>query len=342
MKSVAVTRVTPSSNYYKRYLKTDPVADFEHAIHQSDTFCIASDMVADLVLCPDLIFHQNRHAECPFTVVSKLRRKYGRRLRFYDSSDNPLPAFCGGYVSLEKGMLIHKYNCSVPYIATHSRFEPYSDARGRKHLWSFMGSAGTPASKGYEVRKNLLTMSSDESYVYDSSNLPVWQYDDHSLRVQLDAADQMKHVMQKSRYVACPRGGGATSMRFYEAMACGAVPVLIGDSWIIPDVPYLGESILRIRQRDVTNIHSYIANDAGNWESRQQRIVQIYRTYLSSNTIADTVLGKIAECDSVLSDNELYVSACSYYLKIIRKIVNRLYDFNLKYQGVTCVNNNPM
>jgi hypothetical protein len=245
MISVAVVRIAPSKAYYQPYLKSDPAADFEARLERSRHHQIVSPQRADYVICPDLLFFQNGHKECRYSEILRMLRQYGDRMRFYDTSDNPVPSLCGGYVSLEKSMSEVGYNCSVPYISNHTKGNPQLSPVGREYLWSFMGSPGSIHSKGYQVRQELLKLESKMCFIADSTNVPVWRYDPDSLRLQAEASARMTRVMGNSKYVACPRGGGPTSRRFYESMACGAVPILLGDTWQIPQIPHLSEAIDR-------------------------------------------------------------------------------------------------
>lgn len=40
--------------------------------------------------------------------------------------------------------------------------------------------------------------------------------------------------IMRSKFVLCPRGHATSSIRFYEVMAAGRVPVVISDDWVVP------------------------------------------------------------------------------------------------------------
>ena len=46
-----------------------------------------------------------------------------------------------------------------------------------------------------------------------------------------------QEVLMRSRFVLCPRGRGTSSMRLYETLAAGRVPVIISDEWVAPRGP---------------------------------------------------------------------------------------------------------
>ena len=49
--------------------------------------------------------------------------------------------------------------------------------------------------------------------------------------------ERFRSVMGRSRFVLCPRGKGTSSIRLYEALAYGCVPVIISDDWVAPAGP---------------------------------------------------------------------------------------------------------
>lgn len=48
------------------------------------------------------------------------------------------------------------------------------------------------------------------------------------------ADEAAKELHASSRFALCPRGDAVYSFRMAEALSCGAVPVIIGDGWVLP------------------------------------------------------------------------------------------------------------
>ena len=44
-------------------------------------------------------------------------------------------------------------------------------------------------------------------------------------------------TMFRSKFVLCPRGHGTSSIRLFETLAAGRVPVVISDDWVAPKGP---------------------------------------------------------------------------------------------------------
>ncbi|MFL6530832.1 MAG: exostosin family protein, partial [Chthoniobacterales bacterium] len=61
-------------------------------------------------------------------------------------------------------------------------------------------------------------------------------------------------VTKATKFVLCPRGIGASTIRLYETMRMGRAPVILSDSWVAPDGPRWDEFSIRIPESDVSQI----------------------------------------------------------------------------------------
>ena len=63
-------------------------------------------------------------------------------------------------------------------------------------------------------------------------------------------------LMQMSKFILCPRGFGTNSIRFFEAMAFGRLPVLIADSTKLPlenKIRY-NDFIVRVKEDELESL----------------------------------------------------------------------------------------
>lgn len=75
---------------------------------------------------------------------------------------------------------------------------------------------------------------------------------------------QYKNVLSRSRFSLCPRGTGASTMRFWESLQAGAIPILISDEMTLPPIPSNNltnwdKVIIRVAEKDVLQIPNIIA-----------------------------------------------------------------------------------
>ena len=54
-------------------------------------------------------------------------------------------------------------------------------------------------------------------------------------------------ILLDSRYSLCPSGSGPNSIRFWESLGAGSIPILLADTLELPEHHLWGESILRVK-----------------------------------------------------------------------------------------------
>ncbi len=57
----------------------------------------------------------------------------------------------------------------------------------------------------------------------------------------------------------CPRGAGTSSIRLYETIAAGRVPVIIADQWVAPSGPHWEEFSIRWPEHRVRDLPAFLA-----------------------------------------------------------------------------------
>ena len=126
----------------------------------------------------------------------------------------------------------------TPHATHQNKFYPvahfstiYSDDKvrflDRPLLASFVGSYAT-----HIVRKsiaNILSIRKD-CFTYDTGS---WHYDKSSedkIQFQL----MYKHTLKNSKFVLCPLGTGPSTIRIWEALSSGSIPIIISDNLKLP------------------------------------------------------------------------------------------------------------
>jgi len=60
---------------------------------------------------------------------------------------------------------------------------------------------------------------------------------------------EYQNILQRSKFSLCPRGSSCSSVRFWESIHAGAVPILISDNWDLPDWDW-NNTIIKIKEED--------------------------------------------------------------------------------------------
>ena len=179
-----------------------------------------------------------------------LKHPYIRRFRpkcFLFSTDyRVLPFLPGVYTALEKSWYLpHRVrpgfypSCLInPLI----KFEPAPD---RDLLYSFMGDVQTAP-----VRKALAQLEHPRGLWVDTSR--------ESQAVMWKGTAEQREIFWKryvdtarrSKFILCPRGLAASSIRLFETMCLGRVPVILSDEWVRPEGPQWEKFSIQIPERD--------------------------------------------------------------------------------------------
>ena len=113
------------------------------------------------------------------------------------------------------------------------------------YLYSFMGSTGNAA-----VRPNLARLAHPRSSFQDTSadfaRLLRWEM---SPRERRDYHRRYAELTKASKFILCPRGLSCSSIRLFETMRMGRVPVILSDDWLPPHGPCWEKFVVRVREK---------------------------------------------------------------------------------------------
>lgn len=104
-----------------------------------------------------------------------------------------------------------------------------------------------------------------------------------------------RNGLQNSKYILCPKGMGQNSIRFYETLANGRVPVLVSDHVQLPlshEIPW-DKIVIQVPERDIDNIMSYLGLSDAELESRSQLAMSIHRKYFTSDKLKEFMVASI-------------------------------------------------
>lgn len=183
----------------------------------------------------------------------------GRRRAFvYSQSDFPVPWAPGVYASLPASRAGGAFAGGF-YVAHHHREEGGigADLEAARQLepdllWSFVGT-GT----NHAVRQRLLELRDPRALVADTrawSEEVRWAWAAERRADGRAAFAGFANAMGRSRFVLCPRGRGASSIRLFEAMQVGRCPVIVSDEWLPPPFVEWESCSLRVPEAAVAEL----------------------------------------------------------------------------------------
>jgi hypothetical protein len=173
-----------------------------------------------VVDCPDkadiILFISDRRYYHSGIYCSDIFKKYSEKCLIFDFHDRTIPRIPGLYATIptylhscpiyEYGFYPSNYGC----FDLDNAIKSFTEC---KYLFSFMGSMYTCP----HVRGQVLNLMHPRSYLKDTSK--------HG------PVDLFSDVLINSKFILCPRGIAPATIRVFEAMRAGRVPVIISDEW---------------------------------------------------------------------------------------------------------------
>lgn len=111
-----------------------------------------------------------------------------------------------------------------------------------------------------EFFKNSIIIENQEFYNSDKKRVLLETYcklKSQEKEMEIEYID----IMSRSKFSLCPRGIAYGSLRFWESLKAGSIPILIADGLYLPQNWNWNSTILRISEDDIKNAHPNYISD---------------------------------------------------------------------------------
>lgn len=249
MARVLLVSATPAED--ETYYNLAPVRALRESAH-SDRFrehSLTEDPeAADIILFAEFYgggFHFERVRRHPFV------RRFREKCFLFCSNAITIPFLPGIYASVERRWSSSR-TCGGFYVGVdQNEFTTYTAPReDLPYLFSFVG-----CMTNAPVRQRLSELSHPRGLIRDTAGGFA-----RLLHLKMSGDERREYhraysdVMKATKFVLCPRGIGASTIRLYETMRVGRVPVILSDPWVPPHGPSWDEFSIRIPESDVAQI----------------------------------------------------------------------------------------
>ena len=160
----------------------------------------------------------------------------------------------------------------------------------RPLLYSFHG-AYNPKLYLSGVRKNIFEMNHPDNT--SVKNIGVWFYESVVYSTKQNKTGEINTTGQyeestksynklllDSRFSLCPSGSGPNSIRFWESLGSGAVPILLSDSLELPEHELWEQAIVRVLEKDVEKIPEILGEiNAEQEKMMRKNCLKLYKNY---------------------------------------------------------------
>jgi len=176
---------------------------------------------------------------------------YPRKCFACCESDFVLPYLPGVYASMNRyDHLLGRVRTGFYLWMYRNQFVEYDPCWSEDmHLFSFVGSLDTAGTR--EAIKHL---SHPRGYVRDTSekSSTIWWEGTEEEKARF--RQRYAETCKRSKFILCPRGISPSSVRLFETMKTGRMPVILSDAWVPPEGPEWESFSVRIPESQISQI----------------------------------------------------------------------------------------
>lgn len=194
-------------------------------------------------------------------------------------------------------------------------------------LFSFAGRMS------HKLRKKMLKFSYPEHTVklVDTSNYN--HFDPEGLN-RTDFQESYWSLALRSKYVLCPKGAAASSVRIFEMMEAGIAPVIISDNWVPPYGPTWRDFAIIVPEKYLANLYCIVKAHEDEWAERGQKARVAWEEYFSPEKYWDFCLESINQLISQKIMEERIFEKFYLSILIIQKLKLMLFKVLLKSKAL--------
>lgn len=258
---------------------------------------------ADFILA--LVGGQNYGCCHSLLWQSAFFHRYHHKFYVYCPEDFPIPLFPGIYPAASRFWVKIGWIQGGNYLQGHHyQFEFVKRTLPRDLLFSFIGT-----SENNAIRAEILRLKHKRSLLKDTGSR-FWYL--QSSKVVEDRFHEYEDVLVRSRFALCPSGLAPSSLRLFEAMKAGCVPVIISDALILPEGPDWNSFSLRVSESKVSTIPTLLEELEPLSDTMGKLSRQAWEDFYSPQTSFNTVGNILAELDRGIRSRRRRLYALAY------------------------------
>jgi hypothetical protein len=178
-------------------------------------------------------------------------REFRAKSYLFSSADKVIPFLPGVFASIEARWYRSAWARSGHYIDVKERDQlRFEEGHSPSRLFSFVG-----ATANHPLRRRIMDLRHPDAVLIDATaESAAIERRQRSPARQAEWREAFARSILDCAFVLCPRGGGPSSRRIFEAMMLGRVPVIISDQWVPPQGPDWPSFSLRVGEDRVAAI----------------------------------------------------------------------------------------
>ena len=219
----------------------------------------------------------------------------------------------------------------------------------RKYLYTFQGAYDKDCYLT-NIREIIFNMKHpDNCYI---KNIGFWHFNNivysekqnvkkelNESKLHSNNTQEYNKLLLESRFSLCPSGSGPNSIRLWESLATGSIPIILADTLELPEHELWENTILRVKECDIGNLSQILANvDETKEREMRENCIKLYKYFRGNYKNCNLDITNLNITDLNITNicknkNMVIFSNChgEKYINIMKRDTNIANLFNINY-----------
>ena len=257
------------------YTDDEPIGAFREAAvadKHGRHYVTDDPAAADLIL----FVENSRYHDDPFFKKLEshpLVRQYPDKVFMYNPHDEPWLVLPGLYTCMRHELFDSTRVAACSYIEKINAYIYCDFGTEPKQLYSFYGNLQM------RVRCELRHLQHLRGVVKE------WKLGLYCEDRPKDPQLEYAALLADSKFVLCPCGIGTSSIRLFETMQAGRVPVIISDDWVRPQGPAWDELAVFVPESQIAQIPRLLEQTEAQWPAMAARARAAWEEFFAPDAI---------------------------------------------------------
>jgi hypothetical protein len=242
-------------------------------------------------------------------------KKYPDKTFMFNPHDVPWAILRGLYANIPKDQFDEKYLASAPYFEIVNKYIYCDFSKDPEHLYSFYGA---PSSG---IRKKIFKMKHHpRARILHSMQHMFFEKGEKPQLPQVQYAE----LMTNSKFVLAPRGIGTSSIRLFEILQAGRVPVVLSDRYVFPKGMDWKKFAIIVPEKDIDRLPEILEREEASWPERSAAAKKTWDDHFAPQSVFHYFIENIRELkrhDHRMSTSLRIRNLYPYWKYAFRKLV---------------------
>lgn len=173
------------------------------------------------------------------------------------------------------------------YAVYKGKSEDYIEPSKRKYLASFIGNY----EKYYltNIREAIFNSFSKREDCFIKKR-DKWHYHNmvysNTQTIDEQHTEEYINVLKESKFSLCPSGSGPNSIRLWESLSFGSIPVILADTYVLPNIKNIDwtDYVIIWKEARISELYDYLKGiPLDEISTKSKRCLDIFKTYFTDN-----------------------------------------------------------